>query len=163
MKHFGDTLGRDLKALQPMLQRFSVVQSQVLDIQHGEIQGLEHSQSLAKCGRVCAREDSLPRPGAERAWVVAADEVEKPTSGIAERAMNYGCQLRVMVQPDVLEHANRDEGFKTSRYVSIVVLDELYLVAQSFLAGPLAGKQDLLSRNIKGFDRHPIVPGHVKS
>src|SRR5260370_30894279 len=101
-----------------MLQRFSVVQSQVLDIQHGEIQGLEHSQSLAKCGRVCPREDSLPRPGAERAWEVAAAEVQKPTSGIAERGMHYACQLRALVQPDAPEHANRDAGFKTSRYVS---------------------------------------------
>src|SRR5207245_9794230 len=101
-----------------MLQRLGVVKAQVLHVQHGKIPWLEDFHYLSKRGNVAAGEDAFPGPGTEGTLVVASNEVEKSTSGLAQRAMDYASSLCVVICHDVLQHPDRSKNNKPAGNIS---------------------------------------------
>ena len=66
----------------PLAQRARVVQTEVLDVDDGEVERFEDRHHLAQAGGVATGEDSLLEPRVDRSGTVASDTVhERETIG----------------------------------------------------------------------------------
>jgi hypothetical protein len=67
---------------------------------------LKNVHRLAKRWGVGTKENPLSDPSAENSFVAPANEMKKPTPGIADATMNHVCQVRIVGHTDVLQHAH---------------------------------------------------------
>src|ERR1035438_3000058 len=98
-----DLFLRLLEPIQPMFQSLGVVQTQILNIQHRIIPGLEYFKRPPQRRSIGAREDPFSNPAAETGLLAAANEMQQPPSGIADRAMNNLSELRVSIRLSVFQ------------------------------------------------------------
>src|SRR6266478_1321958 len=98
------------------------------------------------------RENPLLDPGMHGRGPVAPDRVNETAPHAAQALLNHPPQPGVVFDPDVLEHPNRYERVVLAGDVPIVVLDELNAGAEPLAVSSLAGKHNLLVRNVEGTD-----------
>ena len=138
------------------------MQAQVLDIQHREIPRLEDLHHLAQRRRAGPGEDALLDPRLQLRREVAADRVDQPAAAAAQGAPGDMAKPQVIVDADVLEHADRDEGIVVAADVAVIVLDVFDAAGQALAHGPFARIGDLLARDVEGAHLDPVVAGHVQ-
>ncbi len=159
--HRADLVDVVLVACQPVRQRLGVVQAQVLDIQHGQRPGLGETGQLRDTRRIRTREDAFLDPGVDTGRTVAPDRVNQREPILAEMVANQASDRGVIVGPDVLQHADRDEGVVLAGDVAVIVEHVLDAVVQP-LAGRLrAGVLDLLPGDVECAHADAVFPGHV--
>src|SRR5579872_6726608 len=92
-----------------MFKGLGVVESEILNILHREITGLKDIHNLAKSRNVCAGENALSDPRAERRLLVAPNKVQEPAPGISNGPMNDVSKGFVVLRPDVFQHSYGDK------------------------------------------------------
>jgi len=93
----------------PMFKGLGVVESEILNILHREITGFEDIHNLPKSRNVCAGENALSDPRAERGLLVAPNKVQEPAPGISDGPMNDVSKGFVALRPDVFQHPYGDK------------------------------------------------------
>src|ERR1051325_12093142 len=106
-----------------MLQRFSVMQPQVLHVANSVVPRLEDFPHFAQSRAICARENSLADPGTQGRLTTAANKMEEPASGGADRTMDHSAEFRIAAHPHMLKHPHGHEGIKAPGYIEVIVLD----------------------------------------
>src|SRR5256885_4113379 len=137
------TLFRSVEA-EPVTQRLRIVQAQVLDVQDGQVPGLEDARHLPERRRVGPGEDALLDPRLQRRRAVATDRVDEPATAPAQAAVRDAPERRVVRQAHVLEHADRHEGVVMTGDVAIVVLHVLHARAEALARRPLADRKSVV-------------------
>jgi hypothetical protein len=144
-------------------ERAHVVPAQVLHVEHGEAPRLEDTaQRLPERGRVGPREDPALRPRIEGQRTIPPDEVEQPaTAPRLQPVVDEPAEVAVALDPDVLEHPDRDEDVEGSRQVPEVVLYVPHAIGEAFALRALSCVVDLLPRYVAGDDASAVLEGHV--
>src|SRR6516164_1508957 len=82
-------------------------------------------------------------------------------SAATEAALHHPTEGWVVLETDVLEHADRHEGIVLSADVAVVILDVLDLPCESLACRPLPRPHDLLMRDVEGAHPHAVAARHV--
>src|SRR5262249_9141730 len=103
-----------------------------------------------QCWCICAWENPSLRPGIERTRSIAADEMQKAAAAVAAHDAAEHLRKRfVMVQADVLQHADGDKHVVLAPHVAIVVVNELDAIGYPFASGAVLRVGQLLARYIE--------------
>src|SRR6266851_4673098 len=62
----------------------------------------------------------------------------------------------------MFEHSHGRKDIKPPGYVAVIILEKFDFASETFLPGPLARNNDLLVREIEGFDANSVASGHVQ-
>ena len=151
-----------VEALEPLHQGLRVVQAEVLDVDDRELVALEYRHHLAQARRIAPGEDALLEPRVHRRGPAAPDAVHDPEPVFLQAPRDHLAERLVVVGPDVLEHADRDECVVLSADVPVVVLDELDPGGKPRTLGPLLRVGDLLVRDVEGAHPDSVVARHVQ-
>ena len=138
------------------------MEPEVLDVDDGEVEGLEDRHHLPQARGVAAGEDPLLQPCVDRGGTVAADAVDEREAVRLERAGDDLAEGRVVPDADVLQHAHRDERVAGALDVAVVVLHELHRPAHALARRALARVCDLLLRDVEGADPDAVLARHVQ-
>src|ERR1035438_3698166 len=150
-----------LKPCQPVLEGLGVMLAQVFDVEHAVVLRFEDLHRLSERWAVSAGEDALPGPDAEGLRTIAADEMQKSAASVADGAMNHAAQLRVVLTPDMLQHANGGKHVELAVDIAVIVLDKFHSRSDTCFFRPLARPHDLFVRNVEGFHPDAVVLRHV--
>ncbi len=135
----------------PVLDRLGVVQPQHLDVGGPEAGLLDPGQHLGQRRAVAAGEDVLPKPGIGVARPVApADRMQQGGTRGFQQLFDLAEEFRVMLDPDMLEHADRDDPVEALRHLAVILQAELDLAFEPGILGALLGNLELLLG-----ERHP--------
>ncbi len=80
----------------------------------------------------------------------------------AHRAIDHAAQIAVVLEADVLQHADRHERVERARDVPVVVLDELDAIGEPLARRALPRVGDLVRREIERLHPHAVMPRHVQ-
>src|SRR2546421_3456254 len=108
-----------METIQPVLQRFRVMQPQVLYIADSVIPRFQDFAHFAQSRAICAREYPFADPGAQGRRTIAANEMEEPASGYTDRTMDHSAQFRIAAHPHVFQHPHGHKDIKAPGYVAV--------------------------------------------
>src|SRR6185437_11462440 len=139
-----------------------IVQPQVLHIENGKVPRLEDLHHLLERRWVRGRKDAPLDPGVQPRRTVPSDRVDETAATRADRALRDTAERRVILDADVLEHSDGDEGVVTPGDVPVVVFDVLDPVGEALARGALSREAYLLARDVEGTYFHAVMLRHVK-
>ena len=121
-----------LETAPPGAQRLGVVEAQDLDVGDPQPGPLGFGDDLGQGRRIAAREDVLAQPGVGRARSVhAADRVQQGDP-VGRQELAQPAEIgRVLVDPDMLEHADRDDAVVASGLLAVVAQVKPHPVAEA--------------------------------
>ena len=127
-----------IKSLAPLFQRFRIVNPPNFDIRYEQSTLFERRGRLRKRRGITAREYVLSYPG------VGCDSSERPANGMQKRdaifCQNFSTlieEFRVVAQPYVLKHVDRDNSVKFSSDVPILLEHKAYAIGDTGSHGPI--------------------------
>src|SRR6516165_9074295 len=108
-----------------------------------------------------AGKDALLDPGLQQRRTIASDRVNEAAAPATEAAFHHAAERHVVLDADVLEHADGHEGIVLPADVAVIVLNILDLAGESLALGALASPGDLLVRDVEGAHAHAVAARHV--
>src|SRR5262245_10970215 len=135
-----DAVAMLVEAAAPLAQRFGIVQTQDLDIRDPQASALDDRQNFGERWDIAAREDVFADPGTGGAGTVgAANRVEQGDAVVGQQIAHLVEELAVVVDADMLEHADRDDAVELAGLLAIVAQVEPDAVAEAGAGGALVG------------------------
>ena len=108
---------------------------------------LDRRQDLRQRRNVAAREDVFADPGIGDAGAFgAADRMQQHDAVVGERGAAFAEELVIEADPDMLEHADRDDAVERAGHVAVVLQPEFDARRQSLLRRARARRRQLLLR-----------------
>ena len=138
------------------------MQTQILHVQHRELALDKDVHHLLQRGRVRARKNAAIDPAMHRLPAIAADRMDEAETCRLQRAVNEPAEFGVVLDADMLEHADRRERVVRTGDVAVVVLDELDDVIEPLRLRPLTRERNLLAGNVERPHMHAVATRHVQ-
>ena len=138
------------------------MEAQILDVGDREAVSLEERQHLGERGDVGAGKDRALDPRVHAPGARVADEVKQAAAVRPEALLDQLAERGVVARPDVLEHADGDEGVEASSRVAVVVLPKLYAAPHAPAQRRQAREADLLRGQVVRLHLDAVVLRHVE-
>ena len=139
------------------------MESEVLDIDDGEIERFEDGHHLPQARRVATREYPLFQPCIDRSGTVAPHAVNEREAVRPQCACDDLTERLVVLDANVLKHSHRDERIAGARDVAVIVQHELHQTIHAFPRRTFPRVCHLLLRDVEGTNLDTVFTRHVQS